>query len=172
MRQTILSLVLGMGLAVGTFGAAHAQACQVDASKESGGSVEQLPAGQCGPGLAENDTIHQPAPSAQPVAQAAQPVPQTQLVGQTGQLSAFAANLQAVRNFWNYTQDNWSILGFSSAAQARAVLGGQWFQQAAQMAGLMFNSSGQMVRDSCRVTTHEGADSAQGSEQLPPGQCQ
>ena len=40
--------------------------------------------------------------------------------------------VRAAYEFLEYTERNWSILGFSSAAEARAVLGGDWWMQTAE----------------------------------------
>ena len=43
--------------------------------------------------------------------------------------------VKAMQDFCTHTQRNWSILGFESAGQARASLGGDWFAETTRMLG-------------------------------------
>jgi hypothetical protein len=83
-----------------------------------------------------------------------------------------AALVKAASDFWNYTAKNWSLEGYESAGQMRAVLGGEWWAQTAKDLGITFGSTGAISRDPCMVAGTQGRDSAQSAQMLPAGQCQ
>jgi hypothetical protein len=111
----LLSFAAGAGLMIGSLGTAYAQECQADASAGTSGSTEKLPAGQCEPGVRTNETTGQG-----PSRQGNQPGAAGDIAGPPGLVSAY-------RDFMAMTNQHWSLMGFSSAEQARQVLGGDWY---------------------------------------------
>ena len=132
-KRKLLSLALGAGLAFGVAGTTYAQECQVDASQGTSGSTALVSAGQCEPGKTTNETTGQG-----PSQQGNQPT-----APRGGVMSAELLAHQDLQDFHNYIQKNWSILGFSSAAQARQVLGGDWLDQALELAQAPWQQSAQ-----------------------------
>ncbi|MCC7105305.1 MAG: hypothetical protein IT307_09200 [Chloroflexi bacterium] len=140
MSRRLLALGVGMALALSTMGSggtAFAQACQVDASAGTSGSTEMLPRGQCATDV-NNDTSGQNTSiGSQTAAQGAgtAAVQPPEVASQAGSLSPQQLAQQALVGFFNYTDQNWSVQGFSSPQQMRSVLGGDWLIQTEQLAG-------------------------------------
>ena len=129
MRYKLFSLMVGVGLALGTVGATYAADDTTQRGEELGGLI--VPAG----------------------------------------MTPRAALVKAASDFWSYTAKNWSIMGYASAGQMRAALGGDWWEQTTKDLGMTFGSSGAISRDPCMVAGTQGRDSAQSAQTLPAGQC-
>ena len=84
-------------------------------------------------------------------------------LGEGGRAMTRADMTKSMQDFCNYTQRNWSILGFETVGGARGSLGGDWFTDAARLLGATTANVCTVTAAPAPTTTQGGSGGTTGS---------